>query len=702
MKGSEIRDMESTPKVSVVIPMYNSEKYIRECIESALAQSLHDIEIVCVDDGSTDNTLKIVNEYAEKDDRVVVISKSNAGTGHTMNVGFDSARGEYLAILESDDYILPKMLEDLYAVAKGYDNLDFVKSDFYRFWGEKGNRTVSYGSLSGKPAHYNVLLNPSEDLGLFRANNVMCTGIYKRDFIQEHAIRYNETPGAAFQDNGFWFQVFSWAKRAMFIDRAYYMIRRDNEASSVKSAGKVYCMCDEYDFIEKKMENADGVHEDILFICSKMRFSNYLHTLGRIDESFKYGFVKRFAEDFKRLEAEGKLSRHYFKVTEWTLLQAVMSDPLSAYLTNFYVPLENKEYIKIQDELQRIKKKLADAERREREFRSSRSWRIGRIVTYFPRVFKRFLKKNENKATQSDLDKPQALTSIDQEILRISSLSEAEYPAYLEEWFERRTGWPLDLLHPETFNEKIQWLKLYDSTSIKTKLADKYRVRDWVAEKIGHDHLIPLLGVYNSFDEIDFDEMPNQFVMKANHGSGWNIVVEDKKKLDLSAAKRQFDAWMNLDYSKRIGLELHYGGIEPKIVVEEFISNGEGELFDYRFFCFNGEPFSIWVDVGSGTDQHRRDIYDLDWNLMPVQVNYPNLEHRKMRPAQLEDMIEYARVLSEGFAFARVDFYAVGGTVFFGEITFTPQSGIGRWDPPEENKTYGDLLVLPDSKVSVE
>lgn len=274
------------------------------------------------------------------------------------------------------------------------------------------------------------------------------------------------------------------------------------------------------------------------------------------------------------------------------------------------------------------------------------------------------------------------------------NLSTEKYPEELAEWYEKRTGKKLNLESPKTFNEKIQWMKLYDSTPLKTRLADKYLVREWVAEKIGEEYLIPLLGVYDSFDEIDFEALPNQFVMKTNHGSGWNVIVKDKEKLNIVETKEKFDFWLDQNYAFKNGFELHYKDIVPKIVIEKYMADLDGDIYDYRFFCFNGVPKYIFVDIGSGTRNHLRNVYDLEWNLQEYGVSYPLIMPEPKKPETFEVMKKLAHKLCQEFALVRVDFYSVDNKIYFGEMTFTPQSGIGKWEKEEINRHYGDLIDL--------
>ena len=207
-------------KVSIIIPTYNVEEYLEECLESVVRQTLSDIEIVCVNDGSTDSSLEILKRYAERDERIIIVDQPNGGYGKAMNAGMDRATGEYIGIVEPDDYVGLEMYEDLYKVAKEND-LDFVKSDFYRFvTSDNGDVNFKYFALSKDPDDYNKVFNPSETpYAMNYVVNTWC-GIYRKSFLDEFGIRHNETPGASFQDNGFFFQTFAFGRRAMIIDKA--------------------------------------------------------------------------------------------------------------------------------------------------------------------------------------------------------------------------------------------------------------------------------------------------------------------------------------------------------------------------------------------------------------------------------------------------------------------------------------------------
>ena len=253
----------------------------------------------------------------------------------------------------------------------------------------------------------------------------------------------------------------------------------------------------------------------------------------------------------------------------------------------------------------------------------------------------------------------------------------------------------LDLQSPITFNEKIQWLKLYETTPIKTRLSDKYLVREWVSDKIGEEYLIPLLGVYDKFEEINFEKLPNRFVIKCNHGSAYNIIVKNKTILNLKVTKSRLEQWMNENYAYNLGLELQYRDIQPKIIIEKYMDDGTGDLRDYKFHCFKGRPYFLWADSGRHTN-HQRNLYDLKWNQLPYKINshYSTFPSPK-KPKTLEKMIELASILSENFTYVRVDLYEIEGKVYFSEMTFTTSSGIEDIIPEKFEKKLSKLLKLP-------
>lgn len=391
-------------KVSIIVPTYNVEMYLVECMESIVRQTLGDIEIICINDGSTDGSLDILKQYAAKDERIRLVDKENGGYGIGMNIGLDMATGEYIGIVEPDDFIPLNMYEDLYRIATEND-LDLVKADFYRFKrAENGSMELVYNHLSKNPEDYNVVFNPSESIEAIRYIMNTWSGIYKRSFIEEHHIRHNETPGASFQDNGFWFQTFVYAKRGMIIDKPYYMNRRDNPNSSVRNRQKVYCLNVEYDHIREILQKDREIWERFKGIYWVKKYHNYRSTINRIAPEFKKEYAFRFSEEFKRGMELGELDETLFTALEWSTIHFLIADPQGYYISNVLTPekeqkLERKIAIlkernkKLKKEVATLREKNKKLKKEASELRNSTSFRIGRIFTFIPGKIKRLFKR---------------------------------------------------------------------------------------------------------------------------------------------------------------------------------------------------------------------------------------------------------------------------------------------------------------------
>lgn len=272
-----------------------------------------------------------------------------------------------------------------------------------------------------------------------------------------------------------------------------------------------------------------------------------------------------------------------------------------------------------------------------------------------------------------------------------------DYPKLLENRYFEITGMHMDINHPKTYSQKIQWLKLYDPNPDRSRLADKVAVREWIKETIGDEYLIPIYGVYNSFDEIDFDKLPNQFVIKTNHSSGWNIVVKDKTKFNKKAAKKKIDKWMGLNYAFWTEYEPHYSKIKPQIIVEKYMEDVSGNLIDYKFLCFDGRAEFVWVDFDR-FNNHKRNVYNMNWELQPwSQFTYGNYlpEGGVPIPDGFDEMKRIADILCKGFIHVRVDLYNIDGKIYFGEMTFTNGSGFEQLHPAEYETIVGNYIKLP-------
>ena len=365
------------PKVSIVIPVYNASPYLRECMDSVTRQTLREIEIICVNDGSTDNSLEILEEYAA-DSRIRIISQENGGYGKAMNVGLEAAAGEYIGIVEPDDYIALNMYEDLYKAAKKWD-LDLVKADYLRFETDDAReiRHYQYVHLSGNPEDYGQVFAPGEKLESFRFVMNTWAGIYRASFLNKWHIRHQETPGASYQDNGFWFQTFVYAKRAEIIDRPYYRVRRDNPYSSIHSTQKAYAVNVEYDYIKGLLMKNPEIWEQVKGIYWRKRYHNYDATLKRIDE----GIIPEYREQISKEMQWGYKRREFtesdFVQQEWPRA--------SAYMNNTPIDLRRNQQVMTPGE--------AKARAEMQLVMNSASFRIGRMVTYIPRKMRNLIRK---------------------------------------------------------------------------------------------------------------------------------------------------------------------------------------------------------------------------------------------------------------------------------------------------------------------
>lgn len=327
-------------KVSIVVPIYNVEKYLRECLDSIKRQTLKDIEVICVDDGSKDRSREIIQEYVAKDSRFRMIAKPNAGYGDSMNRGFEAAQGKYVGIVESDDYIEKDMFQTLYQAAEK-NECQVVKSDFYEFRTDS-KRHPDYIRTVTDPKYYNRVISHKTVPEIFHFRMNTWTGIYLRDFIEKNGIRHNITPGASYQDNGFWFQTIALADRIMFVDRAFYHYRQDNPNSSINSKGKVFCMCDEYAYIENLPQIKEHMDPEIYRGFVSKKYFNYMYTYKRIADEYKISFLRRFADDFRGIVESGKLEDTIEDGEICGIIRRIVEDPEQFYYDDTVWVIQHK------------------------------------------------------------------------------------------------------------------------------------------------------------------------------------------------------------------------------------------------------------------------------------------------------------------------------------------------------------------------
>lgn len=268
---------------------------------------------------------------------------------------------------------------------------------------------------------------------------------------------------------------------------------------------------------------------------------------------------------------------------------------------------------------------------------------------------------------------------------------------FLKKRYMATFGKPLNLENPTGFNEKIQWLKLYARNPQYTILVDKYKVREYITQKLGEEYLIPLLGVWDKPEDINFESLPNSFVLKCNHNSGLGMCIcKDKNTLDINDVIKKLHQGLQEDYYIR-HREWPYKNVPRKIIAEQFmVEDGDKELMDYKVHCFNGEPkFILVCSDRFSSSGLKEDFYDTEWNLLDIRrPKHPNSVEGIKKPELLDELLRLAKILSKNLPFSRIDFYIINSKIYFGEITFFPASGFEAFEPVEADEWIGQLLDL--------
>ena len=297
------------------------------------------------------------------------------------------------------------------------------------------------------------------------------------------------------------------------------------------------------------------------------------------------------------------------------------------------------------------------------------------------------------KVGMSFLTKPYYRTRVLIKLGYYDSLSDEEF---LKKVFPKYMGYPLDLENPKTFSEKLQWLKVNYRNPIQTVMVDKHEAKRFIAERVGSQYIIPTLAVWDSVEDIDFDALPNQFVLKSTHDSGGIVICKDKSSLDFEAAKAKLRVSLKRDYSK-IAREWAYQNVPRRIIAEEYISElGKDDLLDYKMYSFHGEPkLTVVCSNRFSKIGTRMNFYDINWKPMGIHFgHYPPLPTEFPKPATYEEMKRLTAELSKDCPFLRVDFYEIKGRLFIGELTFFPGAGFEKFRPMSKDYELGEWLHL--------
>ena len=306
-------------KVSVVVPVYNVEQYLEECLNSIVNQTLRDIEIICVNDGSTDSSYDILKRYEKMDARIKVISKENSGYGHTINRGVEAASGKYITIIESDDFAEKNMLEKMYNAAE-LNQVDAVKCNYYNY---KGGKDTYVENLEGLP--YNTVIEPMQHPKIFLVD-ASTHFMWKRTLFTEDKLRLNETEGASFQDISFQFQIWFYSKTVVLLKEALLHYRIDNESSSVNNPRKVFCVCEEFQYIAEIIKKSGRNMEKIWPYIIKNKFRTYQWNYSRISDEYQYAFLKQWSEELLNDYKNGIVDVNRYSEKEWREIQEIIKN----------------------------------------------------------------------------------------------------------------------------------------------------------------------------------------------------------------------------------------------------------------------------------------------------------------------------------------------------------------------------------------
>ena len=636
--------MENKPSVSIIVPVYNVELFVADCIKSVMQQTYDGrMECIVVDDCGTDNSISIVNELIEEYRGDIVFKvlhhTKNRGLSAARNTGMDVATGDYIFFLDSDDELFPDSIANL---AKPLENDCYdVVAGFVKYLTVKSPDQVF--DCNGPQE-----LNISEDI-LLRQPRILRTykslwavvawnRLYRAAFLHQYELRFKE--GLLYEDNPWSFQIACVAESLYIVSKTTYVHKlRDGSIMDMRN-------CKEFarhwtTILEEMRATVDRYRVDP---CEAYP---YLNDAFRTVLNATPGCEKDYVDTYKNLRP---------------LVKANLSQIIHAHRFRLWGYLRDSHYL--------LPERLAPLWRcRTREwFSSLAAFRFHLRRSFWLSLFpKQFIARR----------------------------------------WKNIMGYPIDWKHPRDLNEKIQWLMVNGDTRRWTELADKVKVADYVKEK-GLEHLlVPMLGCWNRVKDIDFDALPDRFVLKCNHDCSSTIVV-DKNSDDYNkpAICKRLNASLRINFGD-YG-ELHYRSIPRRILAEEYLELKEGRedisssIIDYKVWCFGGKPYCIWCFYDRKQRSVLLDVYDLNWNYHPEHT-IPSKSIKPgfgiiPKPTCLPEMLKAASILSEGFPEVRVDFYIIEDRLYFGEMTFTSGAGMMKCFTPEFLKELGDKVVIDRNK----
>lgn len=660
------------PKVTIIIPVYNVEQYLRQCLDSVVNQTMQEIQIICVNDGSTDGSLAILQEYATRDSRIEIIDKPNGGPSSARNAAYPLIKGKYLTFVDSDDWIDATLCE------KTYQKAEATQTQMVNFFSQR-----TFPHYENKHSYKHLTSDDKttveEKLPLLNYTGA-CIKIWRTDFFLGNNLYFPE--GLFFEDNFVVWKAVTLANKVSIVPEQLYY-HRYTPGSTTQASGKhVLDIVPIYNLIREYLLES-GYYAAYRDTFLRHRLVEWCGRYHGLSSSLKSRYRT--------------LIRESLSADDWKFLRTAPQTLLPAEARLFYEMIGSKKIAALKYHFWRLRHQPAKF-----------------FSPWIPKPLKNLLKaasqmisesKNPAEPLQANFlsTARSGLVWLGKKVLFSIVPHHIRVRLTLKRRYRLNTGKPLNLKQPKTLGEKIQWLKLYYHNPILTQLADKYAVRPYVAEKIGEEHLIPLIGVYESVSEIDFDKLPEKFILKATHGCGWNIICKDKQHFDVEDAKQKLTQWLGTNYYDG-GFEWQYKDMKPRIICETLLERPDGKVWDdYKIFLFNGVPRFFQVEVGRETNVALL-FFDMDWGRIPVKrLEYPNdAPFSVPRPERLDKMLALACQLAPDVPLVRVDFYVHEGKIYFGELTFTPAGGNARWDPEQYGQIFGDMLVLPDKPFSAE
>lgn len=643
--------------VSVIIPVYNAAKCLEQCIRSVMKQTLEDIEIICIDDGSNDDSLSILRRLAKEDPRIIVFEQENAGAGAARNRGLDLARGEYLSFLDADDFFEPDMLEKAYGQAKrDLAQIVVFGADFYD--DKRGvHMPCGYAVRDDLLPKQRPFAGTDVKENLFRTMvGWAWDKLFEAAYIRESGLRFQEQRTS--NDLFFVYGALARAQRITTHEQVLAHQRRHMSGRlSVTREKSWMCFYHALLALRGQLEAWNlYAHYERSFVNYALHFSLWnLNTLGgeiqgKLYEALRNGWLEN-------LGVTGKPKDYFEFAGEYRQLKRILRAPYNPRVHPYVIRMERMIAIMGRG-MDALRSRIRRRPRLKRILRPFASWMgrgVGSVLTMISPALNtqvRFAIKNKGKL--------------------------------------------LNLKDPKTFTEKLAWLKLnvYAEDPVVRRCADKLTVRGYVEEK-GLGHLLnPLYAVYDRAEDIEWDKLPSAVAVKWNYGCGFNLMLEDRTKANLKAAERKLAMWGRRKYWMYLA-ELQYRTERPCILCERYLDVPAGEeLIDYKFYCFHGDVKAVLVIVRPDHADKAAVFMNPDWTFLSDISNRYARSFVPQKPASYEVMLAAAKTLSADFPFVRVDFFDWQGQAVFGEMTFTPAGGMDPSQTQIDGKGFGEYLHI--------